>query len=62
VVGVNRPNGARTDVVLWYPELSTGYVQGTQSFHDGSITLADEAAQWTARKAKLTANGVKLGP
>jgi hypothetical protein len=62
VVGVNGSNGARTDAVLWYPELSTGYVQGTQSLHDGPIRLADEQAQWTAWKSKLTANGVKVGP
>ena len=52
----------RTDVVLWYPELSTDYVQGTQSLHDGPITLADEQAQWTAWKSKLATNGVKVGP
>jgi hypothetical protein len=49
-------------VVLWYPELSTGYVQDTQSLHDGPITLADEQAQWTARKQKLAAIGVRVGP
>jgi hypothetical protein len=62
VVGVNGANGARKDVVLWYPELSTGYVQGTQSLHDGPITLADEQAQWTAWTQKLAAIGVRVGP
>jgi hypothetical protein len=62
VVGVNGLNGARTDVVLWYPEPSTGYVQGTQSLQDGPITRADEQTQWTAWKAKLAENGVQVGP
>jgi hypothetical protein len=61
-VGVNGLGSARTDLVLWYPELSSGYVQGTQSLHDGPITLTDEAAQLTAWKSKIAMNGVKIGP
>jgi hypothetical protein len=52
----------RTDVALWYTSLIANYVQGTTSLHNGAITLADEQAQWTARKSKLTANGIKVGP
>ncbi len=36
VVGVNGPNGARTDVVLWYPDLSQDYVQGQTSLRAGA--------------------------
>jgi len=37
VVGVNGPSGARTDMVLWYPNLSRDYFQGEASLHDGQL-------------------------
>jgi chitinase len=65
IVGVNnRFLGAnpRYDAVVWYPSLSSKYVEDTLSLHDGSITLADEQAQSVAWKAKLAANRVTVGP
>jgi hypothetical protein len=62
VVGVNDHTGTRTDVVLWYPNVSDANCQGNVSPHDGPITLADEQAQWTAWKQKLAAIGVRVGP
>jgi chitinase len=62
VVGCNDHTGSRTDLFLWYPDVSDAYCQGNVSLHDGPITLADENAQWTACQSKLAINGVKVGP
>ena len=60
-VGCNDHTGGRTDLFLWYPDLSDKYVQGNIGLHDGLITLADEQAHWTAWKSKLATNRVTVG-
>jgi len=61
-VGAYSAESGRNDVLLWYPEISGKYSHGNASLPDGTITLADERAQWTAWKSKLATNGVKIGP
>ena len=61
-VGCNDSTGARTDLFLWYPDISDAYCQGNVSLHDGPITLADEQAQWIAWQQKLVAARVHIGP
>jgi chitinase len=62
VVGCNDHTGSRTDLFLWYPDVSDSYCQGNVSLHDGPITLADEQVQWTAWKQKIASNHVTVGP